>query len=76
MKYVEGVKSDVETNDMATPPSSVLELTIPREIGQLNESLIKCKALAYDSTSNSTPAESSEALLLIQGTRARGLKKF
>ena len=69
MKYVEGVNSDIETEDTATPPRSALELTIPREIGNLNESLIKCKALAYDSNSNLTPVESSEALLLIQGTR-------
>ena len=68
VKYVEGVNSDIETEDTAIPPSSVLKLTIPKETGHLNNSLIKCKALSYDSNSNSTPAESSEVLLLIQGT--------
>ena len=61
--------SDIETNDNAHPPSTTLELSIPEEFGQLNESLLKCKAVDYGTPTNFHPVDSSEALLLIQGTR-------
>ena len=70
VKYLSHVDSDIETNDTDTPPSSRLRLDIPKNFGQLNESWIKCKATYFDGLSDSTPAVSAEALLLIQGTGA------
>ena len=63
-----GVTSDADTNLTDIPPSSVLKMTIPKEFGSLNQTMIRCDAVDTLG-SNSPHAMSSIALLLIQGTR-------
>ena len=68
IKHLSTVQSDVETDDNADPPESFVKLWIPKEdYAHLNESRTKCIAADHDAETTSTPAESSEALLLIQG---------